>query len=344
MYRRCYTAGQFYSALSVFRFMQSGMLLSLVVPFYNVAAYFRQLLVSIETQLTEQVQVILVCDGASDGSLELATQHIAASARPDAYLLLCQQNAGVSAARNNGIRHAIGDYIGFIDADDLLLPGYIQALLDVIQRHQPDLIELGYKRFTDAKALTQAKARYLHRSAGWLTKNKAVTEVFQLNQWFPWLRLYRKEIAMDFQFPEGIGFCEDVMAMPALYLAAERLYHLRLPLYGYREHQASASFNVKAEHQQQLEHFFTELLRQQAYPALHPKWRQLLLLHLAYLLYKLQLDNKNQHNFPSQLARQFRVLVSQCWWLPYFSLRKKIQLAFARYFFNKHRRCNSKQR
>mgnify|MGYP006190449647 CR=1 FL=1 len=145
----------------------------------------------------------------------------------------------------------------------MLLPGYVEAVLQVIKQHQPDLIELGYKRFTDSGALDDAKPRYLHRSSGWLTKDKAVTDAFKVNQWFPWLRVYRKKMLSDFQFPAGIAFCEDVMAMPALYQAAERLYHLRLPLYGYREHQASASFNVKAEHQQQLQHFFTQLQQQQ---------------------------------------------------------------------------------
>lgn len=317
--------------------MQSGVLLSLIVPFYNVAAYFSQLLASIEAQLTEQVEIILICDGASDGSLELAKQHIAASALPERYLLLCQPNAGVSVARNHGITHATGDYIGFIDADDLILPGYIQAVLDVIQQHQPDLIELGYKRFTESGALDDAKPRYLHRSAGWLTKYKAVTEVFKVNQWFPWLRVYRKKMVSDFKFPAGIAFCEDVMAIPALYQAAERLYHLRLPLYGYREHQASASFHVKAEHQQQLQHFFTELQQQQAYPALRPLWRHILLFHLAYLLFKLQLDNKDLKTFPAKLDQLFKALIRRCWWLPHISVRKKLQLAFAPYYFDKNR-------
>lgn len=320
--------------------MQSGVLLSLVVPFYNVAAYFSQLLASIEAQLTEQVQIILICDGASDGSLELAEQHIAASALPECYLLLRQANSGVSVARNNGIKHANGDYIGFIDADDLLLPGYINALLGVIQQHQPDLIELGYKRFIDSGALDDAKPRYLHRSSGWLNKDKAVTEVFKVNQWFPWLRIYRQKMLPDFQFPAGIAFCEDVMAIPALYQAAERLYHLRLPLYGYREHQASASFNVNIEHQQQLQNFFTQLQQQQVYPALHPLWRHILLFHLAYLLFKLQLDNKDLHSFPAKLDQNFKALIRRCWWLPHFSVRKKLQLAFAPYFFNKSRTKN----
>lgn len=317
--------------------MQSSVLLSLVVPFYHAADYFSQLLGSIEAQLTEQVQIVLICDGASDGSLEIARQHMASSAMPECYLLLCQHNSGVSVARNNGIKHATGDYIGFVDADDVLLPGYVEAVLQVIQQHQPDLIELGYKRFIDEAAIAQSKARYLHKNSGWLAKDKAVTNVFKINQWFSWLRIYRKKIAMDFQFPVGVAFCEDVMALPDLYLAAQRLYHLRLPLYGYREHQASASFNVKAEHQQQLHNFFTALEQKQAYPALQPKWRHILLLNLAYLLYKLQLDNKSLQSFPVRLAQQCKSVVRKSWWLPQFSVRKKIQLAFASYFFNRSR-------
>ncbi len=317
--------------------MQPDVLLSLIVPFYNAADYFGQLLDSIEAQLTEQVQVILICDGASDNSLEIAKQHLVASAQPECYVLLSQQNAGVSVARNNGICHATGDYIGFIDADDVLLPGYIKAVLDVIQQQQPDLIELGYKRFNNSAALNNAKARYLHAGSGWLEKHQAITDAFKVNQWFSWLRLYRKKIAMDFQFPAGIAYCEDMMALPALYLAAERVYHLRLPLYGYREHQASASFHVKAEHQLQLRNFFTQLQQQQMYPTLHSQWRFLLLLHLAYLLYKLQLDDKSLHSFPPQLVQQFKSVLSKSWWLPHFSLRKKLQLAFAPYFFNKSR-------
>jgi glycosyltransferase involved in cell wall biosynthesis len=317
--------------------MQPGVLLSLVVPFYNVSAYFSQLLDSIEEQLTEQVQIILICDGATDGSLELAQQHISTSASPESYLLLRQANAGVSVARNSGLAQATGDYIGFVDADDLLLPGYISSVLNVIQQHQPDLIELGYKRFTDTATLNDEKARYLHSKNGWLEKHKAVEGVYQASRWFPWLRVYRKSIAPDFQFPPGIAFCEDVMAMPALYQAAERLYHLRLPLYGYREHSASASFHVKAEHQQQLQNFFNQLQQIKAYPDLSELLRYILLFHLAYLLYKLQLDDKTQPSFPAELALQSKILIRKVWWWPRFSLRKKLHLAFAPFFFQRHR-------
>lgn len=324
--------------------MQSGPLLTVIIPFYNVANYFAQLLDSIDIQLTEAVQVILVCDGATDGSLKLAQQHIDTSTQPQCYQLLLQANAGVSVARNNGIAHATADYIGFIDADDVILPGYFSSLLAVIRQDQPDLIEFGYKRFTEASAIVDTKARYLHRNAGWLQKDKATEEAFKASRWFPWLRVYRKSILPNFQFPAGIAFCEDVMAIPALYLAAQRFYRLRLPLYGYREHNASASFHVTAEHQQQLHDFFTDLKQMRSYPALPEFFRHILLFHLAYLLYKLQLENSNQRNFPAELDQQLKALVRQLWWSPQFSIRKKLNLAFAPYFYRRHcKKTNNKK-
>lgn len=317
--------------------MQSQVLLSLVVPFYNAAEYFGQLLASVEAQLTDAVQVVLVCDGATDSSLKLAQQHIAASTRSANYLLLVQSNSGVSVARNLGIAHSMGCYIGFIDADDVILPGYIAQLLHVIAQHQPDLIEIGYKRFSDISALPFARPHYMRHKAGKHKVSCVATAVFQSNRWFPWLRIYRKAIAPDFNFPTGIAFCEDVMAVPTLYQQAFQLFHLRLPLYGYREHSSSASFNVKPEQQLQVQQFFTGLQQSTVYPAIPAHWRNILLLNLAYLLYTLQLNNPALTALPVAFAQQFRTLLKQLWLTPGFSLRKKLTLAFASHFFHKNR-------
>ncbi len=311
--------------------MQSSPCLSVVVPFYNAGSHFTQLLNSLEAQLTDAVQVILVCDGATDGSLERAQQHIAASASPHCYQLLLQANAGVSVARNNGIAQAKADYIGFIDADDIVLPGYFETLVEVIQQQQPDLIEIGYKRFRDCSELTATKERYLHQTSGWLQKEQALKETFAASRWFPWLRLYRKSMLANFQFPAGIAYCEDVMALPALYLQAQRIYHLRLPLYGYREHSASASFHVSAEHQLQVQSFFSALQQKKTYPAMADHLRHILLFNLAYLIYQFQLSTPHQLALSTELAEQFKALIHKAWWSPGFSLRKKLHLAFASY-------------
>lgn len=314
--------------------MQSQVLLSLVVPFYNAADYLDQLLMSVETQLTAKVQLVLVCDGATDSSLSVAQQHIARSNKPECYLLLNQANSGVSAARNLGIAHSTGSYIGFADADDVLLPGYIPQLLSVITAHQPDLIEIGFKRFTDIARLPTAKPRYLKHNAGNHQVKHVAPAVFQSNRWFPWLRIYRKAMAPDFRFEPGVAFCEDVMAIPTLYLRANTLHHLRLPLYGYREHAASASFNVSLTQHQQLQQFYAGVCRAQLYSDLPQQWRKILLLNLAYLFYSLQRGQIRDTSLTPQLRQDIKTLLLQQFFTPRFSLRKK--LALARYLLRRN--------
>ncbi|MFC4653980.1 glycosyltransferase family 2 protein [Rheinheimera marina] len=300
-------------------------LLSLVVPFFNAETWLLPLLQSIDQQLTPEVQLVLVADGPTDGSVALVQGFMEHSGHRPCYLLLQQANAGVSVARNQGIRHAAGSYIGFVDADDLLLPGYIDQVLQAIRSEQPDLIELGYRRFHQPEQLQSSKARYLHRWAGELPAGQALLDVASRNQWFPWLRIYRRQVMPDFQFPPAVGYCEDMMALPALYLACQRVYHLRLPLYGYRVHPASLSFQVNQRHKLQLAHFFSQL-QAGLYPDLPERARRLMLLHLAYWLYRWQLQQPAPDAQTAAMASQLQQLARRFCWGRGFSWRKKWQL------------------
>ncbi|WP_337881152.1 glycosyltransferase [Rheinheimera sp.] len=305
--------------------MHTQPLLSLVLPFYNAQDFLQPLLESIDPQLSPEVQLVLVADGPTDDSLLLAQQFIRLSQKGSCYMLLQQANAGVSVARNFGIAQSTGQYIGFVDADDLLLPGYTEQVLQLIRKEQPDLIELGYQRFSQPPQLSAAKARFLHTRAGWLPLPAALSEVAQVNQWFPWLRIYRRQAVPDFQFPAGIGFCEDMMAVPQLYLSCQSLYHLRQPLYGYRVHGASASYQVSPDQKLQLQQFFRQL-DNGLMPQLPVRARQLMLLHLAYWLYNWQLQQPKADAETGRLAADIRQLACQLWWCPGFSWRKKWRL------------------
>src|SRR4051794_9695531 len=92
-------------------------LVSVVVPIYNVAPYLRDCLDSVRSQSHRELQVILVDDGSTDNSAEIADEYVAMDSR---FQLVRQANAGLSAARNTGIPYATGDYIAFLDSDDVL--------------------------------------------------------------------------------------------------------------------------------------------------------------------------------------------------------------------------------
>ena len=90
---------------------------SVIVPIYNVKQYLGDMLDSIEEQKIEELEVLLIDDGSTDGSDEIAKIYAAKDRR---YRYIRQKNAGVSAARNRGIEEAEGDYLAFYDADDII--------------------------------------------------------------------------------------------------------------------------------------------------------------------------------------------------------------------------------
>ncbi|GHG72518.1 hypothetical protein GCM10010919_24880 [Alishewanella longhuensis] len=308
--------------------MDQTIYLSLIIPFYNVGENFKPLLASLEQQLIPGVEAVLICDGATDGSLEVARQHLAESAVPFRYQLIAQTNAGVSAARNKGIAQARGSYIGFVDADDVLLQGYSSTLLDVIKQQQPDLIEMGFKRFSKTEQLATAKSRYLHKKEGLQACHKVALATFKTNRWYPWLRVYRKAMINNFAFPLNVGFCEDLMAIPALYQHAKTLFCIRQPLYGYREHAASATFNVKPEALLALKHFSLAISKGEDYADLPSKWRSVLQFNLAYLLLKMHKTSPGNQQLSPVLTAHLRTMGRRHMLTPGMSLRKKLRLAF----------------
>ena len=99
--------------------------ISIVVPVYNAQPYLRACLDSIQRQTWDQFEGWLVDDGSQDGSGEICDAYAEKDAR---FRVIHQENAGVSPARNAGMRAATGDYICFADADDWLEPAYLERL------------------------------------------------------------------------------------------------------------------------------------------------------------------------------------------------------------------------
>lgn len=100
-------------------------LVSIIIPVYNKAAFIRETLDSALSQTYPKTEIILVDDGSTDGSLEILGKY--AKDFPERIRLFAQKNAGVSSATNKGIQMAKGDYIQFLDADDLLSPNKIES-------------------------------------------------------------------------------------------------------------------------------------------------------------------------------------------------------------------------
>src|SRR5437867_2391143 len=100
--------------------MQIDRLVSVVIPCYNNAPFLRDAIQSVLSQTYERTEFIVVDDGSSDDTSDVASSD-------PGIRLIRQQNQGVSAARNAGLRQSRGDYVVFLDADDRLLPGAVDV-------------------------------------------------------------------------------------------------------------------------------------------------------------------------------------------------------------------------
>lgn len=120
---------------------------SIIVPVYNCARYIEDCLRSITRQTCAELEVIVVNDGSTDDSEAVIRSYLPNDPR---IVYRSQPNQGPSAARNEGLRLATGDYIAFVDADDTAAPDYIRSLLDEMRRRGADLVCCGYVERTAA--------------------------------------------------------------------------------------------------------------------------------------------------------------------------------------------------
>ena len=177
-------------------------MISVIVPVYNVEEYLEECLESIRKQTYQNIEVILVNDGSTDGSKEICERYCQQDPR---FRLINKENQGLSIARNRGVKESNGEYIMFVDSDDVVKENIVEVLLSYMKA-DVDLVECN---------LTQNKEE--------LQKNKPIRVVFEGNspesiikciafkevKFCAFTKLYRREIVEKVPFLEGIIY-EDV--------------------------------------------------------------------------------------------------------------------------------------
>ncbi len=117
--------------------MPNNIKISIIIPFFNVELYIKETLNSILKQELEDIEIILINDGSTDASLEIVRSLVDNDKR---FIILEQENQGQCVARNAGLAIARGEYVFFLDADDLLSENYFANLYDVAKTNDLDLL------------------------------------------------------------------------------------------------------------------------------------------------------------------------------------------------------------
>jgi len=116
--------------------------ISVIIPVYNTGKYLAECLDSVINQTFKDIEIICINDGSTDNSLSVLKRY----AKKDKRIkVIIQINKGLSAVRNRGIEEAQGEYISFIDSDDVIDKDYYKVLINLMKKHHADIVMAGMK-------------------------------------------------------------------------------------------------------------------------------------------------------------------------------------------------------
>lgn len=206
-------------------------LISVIVPIYGVENYLRQCVESLLNQTHQNLEIILVDDGSPDACPAICDEF---SQKDTRIRVIHKKNGGLSDARNAGLDVATGEYIGFVDSDDWIMPDMFEYLLHGILGYRAEISCCGHVNIQDEWMDYKSEEKDIVYST-----EAALNELFfdRLKS-FAWNKLYKATLWENIRYPVGRNF-EDILTTYKLFERSSRIAVLKEPKYYYRIRQNS---------------------------------------------------------------------------------------------------------
>lgn len=208
--------------------------LSIILSAYNVSQYIGKTIQSLADQTVKDFQVIAVDDHSTDDTLAILQK---LERQYDWLQVVCHaQNAGVSAARNTGMKLTTSQYITFVDGDDWLEPNYVEYFLNKFAENPNlDLVSCGF--FIDGKN-GKSKAQTEKRGLGFVDRDDAIKQIIKMNgsvMGYTWNKMYRRALIdkHKLSFLPDLALMEDQLFNVEYATVAKHFYLDDVPLYHY---------------------------------------------------------------------------------------------------------------
>ena len=200
---------------------------SIIVPVYNVEKYLSKCLDNLINQTLKDIEIICVNDGSKDSSAEILEKYAQKDKR---IVVLNQENAGLSAARNNGMDIAKGEYIGFVDSDDWVDPDFYAKLIDAAERHDADVACGSIIR--ERRHSRKFRIHYTKEEC-FIFPQEKIDAARVPDMCYVWNKIYRAEYLnnLKLRFIEGMFFEDVDFVTRAVYFSnkivtvADTFYH-----------------------------------------------------------------------------------------------------------------------
>ena len=215
--------------------------ISIIIPVYNAERYLNQTLESVTNQTYKDIELILINDCSTDNSLGILEEFAQKDERIK--IISNEQNSGAAVSRNNGLAIAQGDYLLFLDADDIYEPDLAESVLSRALPIDADVVIYNYDRTNGGKKINLKKHKFC--SEEYFSPEKAAKEIFNFGP----LNAFSKCFKRVFVLENGIKFqdlksCNDVYFTMSALALAKRIVVLDKVLVHYR---ADAQGNISSK-------------------------------------------------------------------------------------------------
>lgn len=185
-------------------------LLSIIVPVYNVEEYLKNCIKSIVIQEYKNLEIIIIDDGSTDSSAKICDSF----KKYEFISVIHKKNGGVSSARNCGVANSRGEYVAFVDSDDTLCLNCYNILINQLKKNPNiDILVFGFNniKLNGKSHSVYGTEKIIEYSAYESMKNFFDNDFVKNLMYAPWNKIYKKEILENVRFDENLRIGEDFL-------------------------------------------------------------------------------------------------------------------------------------
>lgn len=216
--------------------------ISVIVPVYNAQNFIGKCIESILNQTYQNLEIILINDGSSDDSLNICNTYKQKDSR---VIVINQENEGTSSARNKGLTFATGNYIGFVDGDDVIEKKMYEILMTSLLKYNLRFVECDF-----IKSNTYEQSDFETFKVEIQSTDEAISRIEKPGFYNVWTKLFDSELLKDIEFIHG-KVHQDALFISDVYKRIKKIGYINLPLYVYTADNESitrTNYNLKKVH------------------------------------------------------------------------------------------------
>lgn len=220
---------------------------SIIIPVYNTKNYLKRCLDSVKNQTYNNLEIICVDDGSTDGSEYIVDEY---AKLDDRFIVIHKENGGESSARNAGLQASTGDYIGFMDCDDWIEPDMYEVLVSNIQKYNADISAVSWFKTYDDKEIKIVNNKAV--KTGIIDRDLLLRYIYERDEYqgfaYMWDKLYRREILTTdnniLLFDEQLKLGGDVLYLAQASINSKTAVYIPKCMYHYYQRNTSGCHTV----------------------------------------------------------------------------------------------------